>query len=144
MPGSKRGTGTNVLLPPLGSPIQTPRAGAVKRSQHASDSLSLTVCHGVPTICLQSASAPACRPAVCLPCHKPLADTATTMAGLRYNNHGCAAEGTLARSGDQGRHATNESQILSQDLEQADPTVYQIIEKVRYLPLNPERHAEPG
>jgi hypothetical protein len=27
------------------------------------------------------------------------------------------------------------AQILSQDLEQADPTVYQIIEKVRNLPI---------
>jgi hypothetical protein len=59
------------------------------------------------------------------------------MAGLRYH-FGCAAKGAFYHVKIRENQSTKKQQILSQDLEQADPTVYEIINRVRFHIQQPE------
>jgi hypothetical protein len=118
------------------------RAAAVKRSQHASGSLSLTILLWRP----YDLSAERLCASLLL---GRMPQLPQTTRGYRYDNGGATLQPWMRsrrycdKALNWGRRGTNEIQILSQDLEQADPTVYQIIERVRHLPLNPERHTEP-
>jgi hypothetical protein len=92
------------------------------------DSWGAILRHGGAQIGVQRAFAPAGAQFLCLNRHKPRQNTAETMAGLR-DEHGCTAKGMPLRHV-LGGHLLMRPQVLTQDLEQADPTVYSIIENV--------------